>query len=235
MHILVTLFMLFLATPAFAVTRDAVTSGEKGNTGTTLTVSHTVTASGGNRVLYVLCGLRSLSITATATYAGQAMTQVAGGTHGSTNLRSYIFRKTAPATGANDWVVTQSSAGAMACWALSATDVNQVTPETDTDNATCATGTQTLTLTTATDELLLDVFALALTNSATPGANQTEEVDVQTSENTLTVAGSRQAGADGGVMSYAPGSAGNSCYSAVAIAHSAFTASTRRPKAVMFP
>ncbi len=236
MHIfIVACSLFFLSTQAHAVTRDTVTSGEKGNTGTTLTVSHTVTASGGNRVIYVLCGLRSRTITATATYAGQAMTQVAGVADGATNVRSYIFRKESPATGANNWVVTQSAATAMACWAISATDVNQATPETDTDNDTCGTGTKTLTLTTATNELLIDVFALALTNSATAGANQTEEADVQTSENTLTVAGSRQDGADGGVMSYAPDSAGTSCYSAVAIAHAAFVVNIRPRGTVLLP
>lgn len=235
LRLLLQIIVLFATViPSLAVTRDAVTSSEKGNSGTTLTVSHTVTASGGNRAFYLGCGLRSRTITATATYAGQAMTEIAGVEDGSTNIRTYLFRRIAPATGANNWVVTQSSGAAMACIGISLLDVNQSTPETDTDNVTCGTGTQTLTLTTATDELLLDVFALALTNSATAGANQTEEADVQTSENTLTVAFSRQSGADGGVMSYAPDSAGVSCYSAASVAHSAFTTSRIRRVNPMF-
>ena len=221
---------VFIGTPAYAVTLDAVTSGEKGNSGTTLTVSHTVTASGGNRAIYLGCGLRNRTITATATYAGQAMTEVAGVADASTNIRTYLFRKTAPVTGTNDWVATQSSGTAMACIARSLLDVDQATPETDTDNVTCGTGTQTLTLTTAANELLLDVFALALTSSATPGADQTEEADLVTSENTLTVSMSRQDGADGGVMSYAPDAAGVSCYSAASVKHSAFTGSVIRQR-----
>lgn len=225
--ILVAFFLLFFVFPGYsaAVTRDTVTAGEKGNSGTTLTISHTVTALGGNRSIYVLCGLRSRTVTATATYAGQAMTEIAGVAHGATNLRVYIFRKTGPATGANDWVVTQSSATAMACWAFSATNVDQITPETDTDNSCAGGNSPSLTLTTATNEILLDVMGLSVTSAGTPGANQTEESDQVTSENTLTVAGSRQDGADGGAMTYT-GTGGTSCYSAVAIKHAAFTPSS---------
>ena len=110
----------------------------------------------------------------------------------------------------------------MACWALSATDVHQTVPETDSDGA-CGSGDPSVTLTTATDELLLDVMAQAILGSATPGANQTEEYDEQTTENTLTVSGTRQDGADGGVMSQTQSSANVACYSAVAVAHSDFS------------
>ena len=222
-HLLLTLVALLLAQPCFAVTRDTVTTGRKGNSGTTLTVSHTVTAAGGNRAIYLLCGLRSRTITASATYGGEAMTAVRDtDTHGSTNIRSYIWRLLDPTTGANDWQVTQSSGTAMACWALSATDVHQTVPETDSDGA-CGSGDPSVTLTTATDELLLDVMAQVILGSATPGANQNEEYDEQTTENTLTVSGTRQDGADGGVMSQTQSSANVACYSAVAVAHSDFS------------
>lgn len=217
--------MLLLALPvvSFAVTRDTVTTGRKPNTGTTLTVSHTVTAGSGNRAIYVLCGLRNRTFTASATYGGEAMTAVRDtDTHGSTNIRSYIWRLLDPTTGANDWVVTQSSGTAMACWAISLTDVHQTVPETDSDGA-CASGDPSVTLTTATDELLLDVMAQSILGSATPGANQTEEYDEQTTENTLTVSGTRQDGVDGGVMSQTQSLNNVACYSAVAVAHSAFS------------
>lgn len=220
--ILLTLAVLLCTTPSWAVTRDAVTTGRKGNSGTTLTVSRDVTASGGNRAIYVLCGLRSRTITLTATDAGQAMTEVINHADASTNIRSYIFRRTNPTTGTDDWVVTQSSGIAMACWAISLTDVSQATPETDSDGQ-CATADPSVTLTTATNELLLDVLAQSVLTTATPGANQTEEYDEQTTENTLTVSGTRQDGADGGVMSQTRGSANTMCYSAVAVAHSAFS------------
>ena len=214
---------LLFAIPSWAVTRDTVTTGRKPNTGTTLTVPHTVTAGGGNRAIYVLCGVRHRTITASATYGGEAMTAVRDtDTHGSTNIRSYIWRLLDPTTGANDWEVTQSSGTAMACWAISLTDVHQTVPETDSDGV-CASGDPSVTLTTATDELLLDVMAQAILGSATPDANQTEEYDEQTTENTLTVSGTRQAGADGGVMSQTKSSGNVSCYSAVAVAHAAFS------------
>lgn len=226
---LVAWVVLLLATPSLAVTRDTVTTGRKPDTGTTLTVSHTVTASGGNRAIYGLCGLRNRTITASATYGGEAMTAVRDtDTHGSTNIRTYIWRLLDPTTGANDWVVTQSSGTAMACWFISMTDVHQTVPETDSDGA-CAAGDPSLTLTTATDELLIDVMAQSILGSATEGADQTEEYDEQTTENTLTVSGTRQAGADGGAMSQTKSSSNNGCYSAVAVAHSAFSTNVFGP------
>lgn len=228
------ILILFAASPTFAVTRDAVSSGQKTATGTTLTISHTVANTGGNRALYTLCGLRSNSITLTATQAGNAMTQVRYDPAGATNIATYIFRILNPAIGTNNIVITQSSGIAMICYDLSATDVNQTTPETDNDGICGTTDPETLTLTTATNELLLDVMGLAILGSNTPGTNQTEEIDLQEGSTTLTVTGSRKAGADGGVMSQDQSGANNHCYSAVSIGHQAYVASGRRSAPMVF-
>lgn len=228
-RLILTMLLLALPVVSFAVTLDATTNERKGNSGTTLTKSHTVTASGGNRAFYLLCAHRNLGYTMTATYAGAAMTEVRNDAHGSNNQRSYIFRKTNPATGANDWVMTQSTAVAAVCHGVSVTDVDQTTPETDSDGTCLASGDPSVTLTTATNELLLDVIGISSLSSVTPGANQTEIADIQTLENTLTVAASYQAGANGGVMSYGPPASTASCYTAVSIKHSAFSTANFGP------
>ena len=230
----VTLLILLLAGRAFAVVaRDAVTSGTKTATGTTLTVSHTVTT-GSNLAIVVLCNINSATVTLTATYAGAAMTAVRDDASGSSSIRNYIFRKLAPATGANDWVVTQSAGTAMTCWAISFTGVHQTTPETDHDGACPASGvaSSSLTLTTATGEILVDLVALNGTASTAlaAGANQTEELVA--TENSDESAGSRQAGADGGVMSWTWISNAFYCQSAASMA-AAVVSTTPRPPIII--
>ena len=202
-----------------AVTYDTDTSGQKASPGTTLTVSHTVTAGGSNRAIYVLCGIDSATATLTATYAGAAMTAVRNDAHASVSTRTYIFRKADPATGANNWVVTQSVGEPMICWALSATGVHQTTPETDSDG-TCpaATASVTLTLTTASGELLLDILGFSNTDATavTEGADQTAEMLLEQGT-AYEAAGSRQPGSAGGVMSYSWTTNTTPCYSAVSI------------------
>jgi len=148
-------------------------------------------------------------------------------THGSTQIRNYLFRKLNPTTGANDWVVTQSTGIAMACWALSATNVHQTVPETDTDGICQSGTTESLTLTDTNDDLLMDLISMNLNGSFTPGADQTEEADIDVTSTTLTVGGSQQPGTADGVMSQTLSGVNNHCYTAISIAHSAAT--TSRP------
>jgi len=226
-RLLILLGCLTWAMPAWAVTRDTVTSNSKNSTGTTLTQSHTVTASGGNRIMYVLCGLRSRTVTLTATYAGAAMDEVRKDQHGSTQISSWMFRKINPATGANDWEVTQSGGTGMACAGFSVTNAHQTVSETDTDGICGTTNPESLTLTDTNDDLLIDVFAMAIDGSVTEGADQTEEIDIAVASATLTTAVSRQLGTADGVMSQTANGANNHCYTAISIAHSAAT--TSRP------
>lgn len=228
-QIILTVVFLLVASQVQAVTIDAFTSEHKGNSGTTITKSHTVTAAGGNRAIYVLCSLRNLGYTLTATYAGEAMTEVAEIPAGASNLRTYLFRKTNPTTGANDWVVTQSTGTAMVCGGLSLTNVHQTTPETDVDEDCTGGASPSLTLTTATNELVVNVIGISALGSGTEGANQTEVLDQQTTENTLTVMISHQAGGDGGAMTYTTTGGVTSCHIAVSVAHSDFSAAVFGP------
>jgi hypothetical protein len=227
-YLLMCLFCLVTA-PAWAVTRDAASVNDKPTTGTTLTQSHTVTTTGGNRVLYVLCALRSNTFTLTATYNGIAMTEVRRDQHGSLLHGSWIFRLVNPDTGTHDWVVTQSGAQTMVCNAVSLTNVNQATPETDHDG-TCPSSvtSSSLTLTDTADDLLFDTIEHGLDGSVlTPGADQTNEytpIDFQSG--TGTAGGSRQAGTADGIMSWSWTGSASGCHSAVSVAHSLYS---RRP------
>jgi hypothetical protein len=222
---LIPLLLSLLAPSAWAVTYDVGSVNDKPTTGTTLTQSHTVTSAGGNRAIYVLCALRSLSVTLTATYNSVSMTEVRNDVEGSTAHRTYIFRLLAPDTGAHDWVVTQSGAITMVCNGVSLTNVNQSTPETDHDGLCAASGTSaTLTLTDTADDLVLDTVENSVDGSAlTQGADQTDEytpIDFQSG--TGTAGASQQLGSADGVMSWSwTGSAGH-CHSAVSVAHSLF-------------
>lgn len=232
------LLWAIVGTPSVhAVTLDAVNIDEKGDTGTTLTIPHTTTTGGGNRGAYALCGLRSRTITASATYAGVSMTDVRSGAdaHASTNIRAYLFRLIDPTTGTNDFVITQSSGTAMVCLTFSVTNLHQSVPETDTDGD-CTGGTNgSLTLTTGTNELLLDAFAMAITGSGTEGANQTEHGDLAASTNTLTVAGSTQDGADGGAMTYTASAGAVTCYIAASLKHDEYGSVAQRGGTIFLP
>lgn len=234
MRYVLALLLMWGAGSAGAATFDAVSTGEKGDTGTTLTISHTVTASSGNRVLYGTCTMRNRTSTGSATYNGVSTTAVRSDTHTSTNIRTYLFRLIAPATGTHDFVFTESAATAAVCRVQSFTDAPQVTPETDAQGD-CTQGTSaTLTLSTGSNDILIDGMGMAITGSGTPGANQTEDVDLAASTNTLTLAGSRQAGADGGVMSYTASAGAVTCYVAASIGHSAFATPVPQGSPIFF-
>lgn len=216
-----------------AVTLDAVTTNA-GST-STLTKSHTVTSSGSNRAIFVLCALRSLSVTLTATYAGSAMTEVRRDQSANSNISSWIFRLVSPATGTNNWVVTQTGGPVnLICYGQSATNVDPASPITD-HQGQCVVSTisSSRTLTVGSNDALLDVMGLSsASQSLAQGANQTDEINPPTelSGNT-TGGGSYQAGSDGGVMSWGWTNAGNGCQSVIAIKHLAAPLNVRRPLA----
>ncbi|HWO41497.1 MAG TPA: hypothetical protein VNO43_06805 [Candidatus Eisenbacteria bacterium] len=195
------LSVLLTAAPALAaVAFDTVTSNQKSGSGTTLTQSHTVTAGGSDRAIYLLCGLDDNVITLTATYAGQAMTEVLRQQSAAGGNSVWIFRRLNPATGPNNWVVTQSVADNMICAGISLTGVDQTTPETDSDSncPTSSTTTVSLTLTTAAGELLLDILGIRNTGHViTVGADQTERMNL-TEGTAYQAAASTQPGSFGG-------------------------------------
>lgn len=230
------LILILLGEPAFAVTLDAQSMNEKVG-GTTLTQAHTVTAGGGNRILVVMCSLRSTSVTLTATYAGQNMTATAGSPYLGTGLENYIFYIVNPALGTNDWVVTQSSALAMICNAYSATNVDQVTPLGDEDNV-CSSGTSsTRTLTANDSDLIIDINSLNIESAAlTAGADQTvgSGLPFESSGTTLTHSSSRQAGTVDDIMSWSWTGAAQYCLSAVTLSNSTYVSSSRHVGPMVF-
>lgn len=120
--------------------------------------------------------------TATATYAGAAMTEdkTLLYTDGDTtaDLRVYIFRKTSAATGANDGVITLNSAADFwAVWwicadGLSATGQPEITASASADFSTGTDPSTSMTTTTA-DCLLLDVVYNKTGTDMAVGSSQT--------------------------------------------------------------
>jgi len=223
MRLLVTLLIALLTTPAWAVTYDTTTSDQKSGSGTTLTQAHTVTAGGSNRAIFLACGLDSNTITLTATYAGEAMSEVRRDQHGASGTSTWIFKKLAPATGANNWIVTQSSADNMICYAVSATDVDQTTG-TSQDTGSCpASGATSISnaVTSAGDnDLVMDIVGIGNTgHTLVAGADQTERMNL-TETTAYESAGSTQLGSiSGDAMSWTWTTSETACQSVVAIKH----------------
>lgn len=219
---------VFLAgSQAFAVTFDTTTSNQKTGSGTTLTKAHTMSA-GANGAIFVLCGLDSNTVTLTATYAGAAMTEARRDQHASSQNSTWIFKKLAPATGANNWVVTQDSADNMVCYAVSATDVDQTTG-TSQDTGSCpAAGTSISNAVTSAgdDDLVVDIVGIGTTgHTLVAGADQTERMNL-TEGTAYESAGSTQLGSiSGDAMSWTWTTSETSCQSVVAIKD--FVAATR--------
>ena len=89
-----------------AVTFDAGTGGSQANSAT-LTIAHTVTAGGSDRIIYFIFGGWDGNLrTATATYAGAPMTQEAISALSNGNDRVWVFRLENPTTGTNNAVAT---------------------------------------------------------------------------------------------------------------------------------
>lgn len=230
-----TLALLLIAQPLWAVTYDTTTSNQKTGSGTTLTKAHIVTAGGSNRAIFVGCGLDSNTITLTATYAGAAMEEVRRDQHGTNGTSTWIFKKLAPATGSNNWVVTQSVADNMICYAVSATDVDQIIGISDHDGSCPAGGaatSATVTLTAGTSDLLMDILGQDNTgHTNTEGADQTNRMSL-TEGTAYQAAGSTQPGTADGVMSWSWTGGAGACLSAIAIKN--FVAATRPIAPIFF-
>src|SRR3990167_10508461 len=112
-----------------AIAIDATSQGETAS-GASLTIAHTCT--GTNRVLYlaVYTFNSPTPSTVTATYAGTGMTALGNTVLGSENKeRLTVLRLIAPATGANNIVITPSiNPSEIAMAAVSWTGVDQTTP-----------------------------------------------------------------------------------------------------------
>jgi hypothetical protein len=102
-----------------AIAFDAASVGTS-TTSTTQTWSHTCT--GDNRILFVAGGIPTNDTITGVTYAGVAMTKISGLQNGRWNYLWYLI---APATGANNIVVTTSASDILRSVAASYTGVKQ--------------------------------------------------------------------------------------------------------------
>ena len=157
-----------------ALAIDATSSGVVGS-GTSITVSHTCT--GSNRLLFVCVALVRAADTdvITATYNSVSMTQVADHDHSlAAVLSNRIFRLIAPATGANDIVVsTDGTAMAVHAAGISFTDGHQTTPEGTASGADGVASPATVSVTSATGEIVIDSVEWNGNSALTVGAGQT--------------------------------------------------------------
>jgi hypothetical protein len=142
-------------------------------TSTSLTYSFTVGSSGTNRMLFV--GVRVTSTaTPTVTYAGASMTLVKSATFNFGADVNYLFALVAPATGANNVVVTVGTSSGLVSSAVSYTGVFQSTTMDNSTSNNTTGSTATVTLTTIANNCWTVAFTGASNSSTiTAGAGST--------------------------------------------------------------
>jgi hypothetical protein len=187
---------------------DAFSKGSSGyaaNAKTTVTVAHTCT--GSDRALYVWAFNFRISGTApamTATYNGVAMTSISQFSRAAnTNTRFGCFGLVAPATGANNIVVTSTSTDELDLVAISYTGVDQTTAweGVQTHDTEADPPNLTTTVTSAVGDLVIggiDFFNVA----ATVGAGQTERVYQEGAGTTQNLAAADETGAASVTFTY---------------------------------
>jgi hypothetical protein len=182
-----------------AVAFDLATGSGGNGTGTSRTFSHTCT--GSNLCLYVGVNYSSdPGASRSATYGGVAMTKIAELYTGG-GYNAVLYRLVAPASGANDVVVSQTNAVGGSFVAASFTGVHQTTPDgtpvTETD------GDESISVTGATaDDMVVDFYFEQGGTDLTAGANQTERIDQIGFFNARRTFVSTEAGSDPNTMSW---------------------------------
>ena len=162
-----------------AVAFDAVSTGAKGGSGSTLTFAHTCTGSD----LLLIVGVESrLNDVTGVTYATVSLTQSGTAQSSADGLtHNTVWYLVAPATGANNIVVTISGTSFIAACGISVTGADQTTPLADSQSATGTNNAPSRTVTgTSTDQLAVDFAGARIpsTETTTAGADQTERGDV---------------------------------------------------------
>lgn len=158
-----------------AIALDAATDGGLVNPGTSLTFSHTT--SGSNRILFVAAFGPSTDILTGATYNGVSMTLIDKTAVGG-DLYIYLWYLIAPATGANNVVISASGSAQIQGGAISYTGAKQTgQPDASNKSNTDTTGTPTISVTTVADNSWA-VLALRPSVGGTPtaGAGSTMRV-----------------------------------------------------------
>lgn len=168
-----------------AIAFDVATAGGSSTVGTTLTFAHTCT--GTDRILFVMATGDNVASSATdditgVTYAGAAMTFI-NKTFVAADRYRYLFYLIAPATGANNVVITSSTSGGFKSGnASSYTGVKQsAQPDANVVNQTTGT-TVTMTLTTIADNCWTVLSAGAGGANAAAGTGSTLRADSTASQ-----------------------------------------------------
>lgn len=189
---------------------------------TTLTITGKTTA-GSNRVGIVSVSWNNETPTiSSATWNGVAMTVVDQGAEvTNASLGAGLLRIVNPPTASSNIVITFSSAATARAVASSYNGADQTTPISNSNKvittATVATPI-TNTVTTAADEVIVDAVSFTKfdgSETITADANQTELQNV-TYATFYKALASRQAGSDGGVMSWTFGDGGTGSYVSIA-------------------
>lgn len=157
-----------------AIAHDATSTDFLGSSHSSRTKAHT--CSGSDRVLFVATTARqSAGQTVTGvTYNGVALTKVDGVNQGTNTIRHELWYLIAPATGANNVVVTWSASVAAASYVINSyTGVHQTTAL-GTHAATSGLSTSPSTsVSSAADELVVDALGHRENSTATKDASQT--------------------------------------------------------------
>lgn len=159
-----------------ALAVDTPSGSQKGAAVSSLTFSHTC-STGSDRLLFVGAGSLQVSggsVDASGvTYAGDSLTNV-WTTTGQTYGANSGWRKIAPATGANNIVVTwPSTIDEVAAGGISFTGAHQTTPLGTAATANGVDGPATVDVTSAADEIVVD-NVIAMRHDLTVGASQTQ-------------------------------------------------------------
>jgi len=164
-----------------SVSIDAVSTGV--TTGSSLTISHTT--SGTNRLMLVGVSIAKQTggapSVSSITYNGVGLSLVGAQANSDNKGRMEIWRLVAPATGANNVVVTLSAApDAATAGVMTFADVNQSTPLGTFTSATGDSASASVTVASAANELVFDTMVLesSANDDLVPGAGQTERWDL---------------------------------------------------------
>ncbi len=159
---------------------DAVGGTAVVNPATSLTFSHT--CSGVNRLLIVGIDTTTVDDITSVTYAGVAMTlacKVQGGA-ANNDVWNYLYYLVAPATGANNIVISKSSSTIIVAASVSYTGVKQTgQPDATQTKFAGVAGSETITITTVADNSWVVIWGRTQ-NSITAGTNVTARVGTGT-------------------------------------------------------
>lgn len=197
---------LLLLRPGYGWAALAFDATSTANTASATSVTFAHTTTGSDRVLIVGASWRDgfpLAVCTGITYNGVAMTAL--GDHKSGTLGICMYALVAPATGANNVVITMDNApNRLVGGAVSFTGANQSTPTGTYAEADGASTVPSVDVSSATGEIVVDTLAFG-DASATVGSGQTQRWQVNDADDFYTGAGSTEAGATTVTMSWSTG------------------------------